>query len=104
MLPTQNNVCCLSCVPEQFVQMQDLWNSRNLQRPESAEMYIKAYPDILALGVQEHLECCCQMMILQRGLIIVGQSNRVSGLDEKVIIDASMLEVMNDGRPVGAEV
>lgn len=44
------------------------------------------------------------MVVLQGRLIIVCQGNGVSSLDEEVVVEAAMLKVMDDGRPVGGEV
>ena len=43
-------------------------------------------------------------MVFQRGLIIVYQRNGVGCLDEEVIVEAPMLEVMHDSRPVAGQV
>jgi len=37
------------------------------------------------------------MMILQGGLVIVGDSQRVSRLDKKVIVEAAMLMIVHHG-------
>ena len=41
------------------------------------------------------------MVILQWGCVIVGDGQRVAGLDEEVVVDTAMLVVMHQRRPVG---
>ena len=43
-------------------------------------------------------------MVFQRGLIIVYQRNGVGCLDEEVIVEAPMLKIMHDSRPVAGQV
>ncbi len=40
-------------------------------------------------------------MILQWGLVIVGDSQRVARLDEEVVVEAAVLMIMHHGRPIG---
>ena len=43
-------------------------------------------------------------MVLQRGLVVVHQSQRVRCLDQKVVVEAAMLKIVNQGRPVASQV
>ena len=43
------------------------------------------------------------MVILQGGDVIVGDSQSVPGLDQEVIVDSTMLEVMNGRRNVACQ-
>lgn len=50
-----------------------------------------------------HEPCsCCQMMILERGDVIVCHSQLVLGLDQEVVVDTAMLKVMNGSCYVGS--
>ena len=42
------------------------------------------------------------MMVLQGGLVAVGDGQRVSSLHQEVVVQAAMLVVMHKGCPVGA--
>ena len=63
-----------------------------------------AYRHVLALGINPDSECSGQVVVLQRGLIIVNQRNGVGCFDEEVIVEASMLKIMHDSRPVAGQV
>ena len=65
---------------------------------------MSAYRHVLALRINPDLECSSQVVVLQRGLIIVDQRNGVGSLDQEVIVQAAMLEVMHDSRPVAGQV
>ncbi len=41
------------------------------------------------------------VMILQWGLVIVGDCQRVARLDEEVVVEAAVLVVVHHGRPIG---
>ena len=63
-----------------------------------------AYRHVLALRINPDPKCSSQVVVLQRGLIIVSQRNGVGCLDEEVIVEASMLQVMHNSRPVAGQV
>ena len=44
------------------------------------------------------------MVVLQGGLVVVENSQGAGSLDEEVIVQASMLVVVRDGRPIGGHV
>ncbi len=44
------------------------------------------------------------MVILQGGLVIVENGQGTGSLDEEVVVQASMLVVVRDGRPIGGHV
>ena len=65
--------------------------------------WVSAYRHVLALRIKPDPECSSQVVVLQRGLIIVYQRYGVGCLDEEVIVEASMLKVMHDSRPVAGQ-
>lgn len=62
-----------------------------------------AYQNVGRVWGKRQLQGSRHMVILQRGLIVVGHSQRVRSLDQEVIVEASVLEVMRSRRPHGAE-
>ena len=66
--------------------------------------WVSAYRHVLALRINPDPECSSQVVVLQRGLIIVNHRNGVGCFDEEVIVEASMLKVMHDSRPVAGQV
>jgi len=44
------------------------------------------------------------VVILQGGLVIVENGQGIGSLDEEIVVQASMLVVVRDGRPVGGHV
>ncbi len=65
---------------------------------------VSAYRHVLTLRINPDPECSSQVVVLQRGLIIVHQRNGMGCLDEDVIVEASMLKVMHDSGPVAGQV
>ena len=50
--------------------------------------------------MEQQAGSCGTVVILQRGLVVVPNGQRVSGLDEEVVVHAAVLVVVRDGRPV----
>lgn len=58
------------------------------------------YLDELVLILEQQASSCSHVVVLQRGLVIVSDGQRVSCLDQEVIVQTTMLVVVRDGRPV----
>lgn len=52
---------------------------------------------VATLVAEHYLECCCNMVVFQNGLVIVADSDGVLHLDKEHIVDAWMFKVMNTG-------
>ena len=57
-------------------------------------------PQQAAIAPIEQAERLRQVVILQRGQVIVLNGERVAGLDQEVIVQALVVKVMADGRQV----
>ncbi len=54
----------------------------------------RAYRNEHVLWLVEQQCCRCQVVVLQRGNVILCQRQGMKGLDEEVIVDAAMFIVM----------
>ena len=60
----------------------------------------RPYREVLVLRLKQQSGGRCKVVILQGGLVIVGDGQRVARLDEEVVVESSMLVIMHQGRPV----
>ena len=60
--------------------------------------------NVLTRGVKQKLSSSSAVVILQWGLVIVENGQGTGSLDEEIVVQASMLVVVHDGRPVGGHV
>ena len=62
--------------------------------------YGGGYLNVLVLVLEQQGGSCSTVVVLPRGLVVVADRYRIRSLDQEVIIDAAMLVVMRNGRPV----
>ena len=61
---------------------------------------MEAHRHVHVLWLMHQAGCPRHVVVLEGGLVIVQQRQRMMRLDQKVIIQASMLVVVNHSRPV----
>jgi len=81
-------------------------NAQAIQKPKSKSHcnvphLAWAYWPVGQFRVKHESDSSSQVVILQRWLVIVGDGQRVSSLDQEVIVHTTMLVVMHCCRPVG---
>ena len=64
---------------------------------------MSAYTKKVVALLQEDSGGGCQVVVLQRGLQVVGDSQVVIGLDQEVVVDSGVLKIMNQGCDVGGQ-
>ena len=71
-----------------------LFSVTHVQTMAADLLVFRQVTEQIAVGLSQQLERLCQVVVLQRAQVIVLDCQAVAGLDEEIVVEASVVQVM----------